>query len=338
MLPSNEHPPDTTDKSLRNLVYPLDWDEIFDYVGFPAFLKPFAGGGWKNVYRLDNPRRVLPRLQRDRPARHDAAGRDRLQGVLPLLLHRPATSASCSTTRGSRPRRYVRGGPPIQAALYAQVEDDCLTLNRALGYDFNTVEFAVRDGVPYAIDFCNPAPDADVKSVGEDNFEWVVENAANMAIRRAQNHVRRQEQPRWGGVRQHLRALNGSKTMSDSRSCSRSGSRKSSRSSTRRRASSARTSSELLAEGQELLKESVKPEMHQSVVEVGTRHLPRHQGGAQRGRAPAHRARRARAANGLRIAAAGTHPFSRLAGPAHHPASALRQRSSRTCRRWRART
>ena len=39
--------------------------------------------------------------------------------------------------------------------------DDCLKLCRALGYDLNTVEFAVEDGVPYAIDFLNPAPDAD---------------------------------------------------------------------------------------------------------------------------------------------------------------------------------
>jgi hypothetical protein len=45
-------------------------------------------------------------------------------------------------------------------------------------YDFNTVEFAVRDGIPYAIDFGNPAPDADVNSVGEENFEWVVEESA----------------------------------------------------------------------------------------------------------------------------------------------------------------
>jgi len=54
-----------------------------------------------------------------------------------------------------------------------------------LGYDFNTVEMAVRDGIPYAIDFCNPAPDAEVTSVGQENFEWVVEHAAKMAVERA---------------------------------------------------------------------------------------------------------------------------------------------------------
>jgi hypothetical protein len=71
--------------------------------------------------------------------------------------------------------------------LLSTIEDYVLRLNIALGYDFNTVEFAVRDGIPYAIDFCNPAPDADINSVGQDNFEWVVEAAANLAIRRAES-------------------------------------------------------------------------------------------------------------------------------------------------------
>jgi hypothetical protein len=84
--------------------------------------------------------------------------------------------------------RYVRNGPPVAAELLDSVREGVLRLNRALGYDFNTVEFAVRDGIPYAIDFCNPAPDADVHSIGEDNFEWVVESAANMAVRKALEH------------------------------------------------------------------------------------------------------------------------------------------------------
>ena len=54
LLPSHEHPADTNERSMRNLAYPLDWEGIFNYIGFPAFFKPFAGGGWKNVYRLEN--------------------------------------------------------------------------------------------------------------------------------------------------------------------------------------------------------------------------------------------------------------------------------------------
>ena len=83
--------------------------------------------------------------------------------------------------------RYVKDGPPIEQKLLDTIHDYTIKLNQWLGYDFNTVEFAVRDGIPYAIDFCNPAPDADVNSVGQDNFDWVVEHAAKMAVERAQN-------------------------------------------------------------------------------------------------------------------------------------------------------
>lgn len=94
--------------------------------------------------------------------------------------------------------RYVRNAPPVADELLDKVRDGVLRLNQALGYDFNTVEFAIRDGVPYAIDFCNPAPDADKFSIGEENFEWVVETAANMAVRKALAHQPGRDNLTWG--------------------------------------------------------------------------------------------------------------------------------------------
>ena len=42
----------------------------------------------------------------------------------------------------------------------------------------DTIEFAVQDDIPYAIDYLNPAPDADKSSVQEANFEWVLHHTA----------------------------------------------------------------------------------------------------------------------------------------------------------------
>src|SRR4051812_39901727 len=50
-----------TNRSLRNLEYPLNWEAIANYVGFPAILKPADGGGWKNVSRVDNMEELLAR-------------------------------------------------------------------------------------------------------------------------------------------------------------------------------------------------------------------------------------------------------------------------------------
>jgi len=93
--------------------------------------------------------------------------------------------------------RYVANFQP-SPERYKLMEDIVLRINKYLGYDFNTVELALRDGVPYAIDFCNPAPDADVHSVGQENFEWVIETAANYAIERALAQVPDRDNLTWG--------------------------------------------------------------------------------------------------------------------------------------------
>ena len=94
--------------------------------------------------------------------------------------------------------RYVVDNPTKDKKLLATVREYTIRLCQSLGYDFNTVEFAVRDGIPIAIDFCNPAPDADVASVGQANFDWIVENAAEMAIEKAKKHKEGQMNLTWG--------------------------------------------------------------------------------------------------------------------------------------------
>jgi hypothetical protein len=93
--------------------------------------------------------------------------------------------------------RYVKGNPQPAAALKQRIEKDALALCRALGYDLNTVEFAVEGGVPYAIDFMNPAPDAEVTSVGQQNFEWIVAAVAEMAVKKALSGENPVRELRW---------------------------------------------------------------------------------------------------------------------------------------------
>lgn len=198
ILPSRALPDDTSEASFSNLAYPLDWDSIFEYVGFPAYMKPFAGGGWKNVYKLNNMEEFFQT--------HAETG----QLVMLLqeeIIFEEYYRCYCIGRKHVRimpyePRnphhlRYVANHRP-SAKLLKTMEEIVLKINNYLGYDFNTVELAIRDGVPYAIDFCNPAPDADLKSVGEENFEWVVETAANFAIETAKNVKEGTDNLSWG--------------------------------------------------------------------------------------------------------------------------------------------
>jgi glutathione synthase/RimK-type ligase-like ATP-grasp enzyme len=198
ILPSRELPDDTSAESFSNLAYPLDWKGIFDYVGFPAYMKPFAGGGWKNVYRLNDMNEFFER--------HAETGQ------LVMLLQEEIVFEEyyrcyCIGRKHVRimpyePRNphhllYVANFKP-SAKMLKTMEDIVLNINNHLGYDFNTVELAIRDGIPYAIDFCNPAPDADLKSVGQENFDWVVETSANYAIEVAENLKEGADNLAWG--------------------------------------------------------------------------------------------------------------------------------------------
>jgi hypothetical protein len=74
---------------------------------------------------------------------------------------------------------------------------DARTLNNALGYEMNTIEFAVENGVPYAIDFLNPAPDFERDRITPFYFEMCVEKMSEMAIDRALHGKPQQTWPRW---------------------------------------------------------------------------------------------------------------------------------------------
>ncbi|MCX2473122.1 hypothetical protein OQZ33_02140 [Pedobacter sp. MC2016-05] len=199
LIPSRQHPTGTTGESFSNLTMPLNWDAIFDYVGFPAYMKPYDGGGWRDVYKLHD--------KEDFFDKH--SGTEQLVMLLQEeIIFDEYFRCYCIGGKHVRimqyePRnpqhlRYAVDGKKPDPKLLKTVEEYTLKLCQYLGYDFNTVEFAVRDGVPIAIDFCNPAPDADIKSVGQENFDWVVETTANYAIERAKAQKPGQDNLTWG--------------------------------------------------------------------------------------------------------------------------------------------
>ena len=212
LIPSYDEPDDTSEMSFLNLKFPMDWDGIFNYVGFPAYMKPFDGGGWKDVYKLTD--------KEDFFEKHSKTG----QSVMMLQEEIEFDEYyRCYCIGGKyvrimqyEPRnpfhlRYAVEKAPSSPQLLKTIEDYVLKLNEYLGYDFNTVEFAVRDGIPYAIDFCNPAPDAEVSSVGQENFDWVVETSAQYAIERARAQVDGQDNLTWGA---YVKASVGGKALS----------------------------------------------------------------------------------------------------------------------------
>jgi hypothetical protein len=202
VLPNREYVPGIVpSESLRNLEYPLDWEGIAGYVGMPCILKDAHGGGWKEVYVC----KTLPELIHhynhsglltmivqefidfEHFVRCLVIGRDE---VLPMKYD-------------PKQRKYVVDHAHLTPELGAKIVRDARALCHALGYDMNSMEFAIRGGVPYAIDFMNPAPDMDIYSLTPTYFEWAVEHMADLAVRlstAARDGKLAEREPSWAAM------------------------------------------------------------------------------------------------------------------------------------------
>jgi hypothetical protein len=193
LLPQKGYKEDVYDESLRNLIYPLDWQAVIEYTGLPAIMKPYDGGGWRHVYKIHSLEELIRHYDRtdticmmlqefitfDRYVRCYTIGRKDVR-VMPYDPSKPYLQ-----------NQYVNDDNYLDKPLHDRIVRDCLALNEALGYDINTAEFAIRNGVPYAIDFTNPAPDAGIQSVGEANQRWFIESVAKLC----QRYIKGEEGP-----------------------------------------------------------------------------------------------------------------------------------------------
>lgn len=199
VLPNKDYVPGIVHtESLRNLIFPLDWEGILAYIGLPCVLKDAHGGGWRDVY-------ICYSLEDVWRAYNES-------GLLTMILQEfiewdHYVRCMCLGQKEVLPmkyspgeRRYYVEHAHLTPELGVRVIEDALKLNQALGYDMNTVEFAVKDGVPYAIDFMNPAPDMDVNSLTPFYFDWVVKHMADMAIDLAQNPRPQLTELKWAGL------------------------------------------------------------------------------------------------------------------------------------------
>ena len=197
LLPQKDYIPAIVSQSLRNLEFPLDWQGIVDYVGLPAILKPFDGGGWRNVSRVnslaelwseyDHTGTLCMTLQEfidfDQFVRCYCVGQEEVM-IMAYDPRKPYLSGE----------QYIHDPNYLATALAERVTNDVRTLCAALGYDLNTVEFAIKDGVPYAIDFMNPAPDAELASVGEFYHTWITKAVTDLVFKRL---AESRERPRY---------------------------------------------------------------------------------------------------------------------------------------------
>jgi hypothetical protein len=197
LLPQKGYPSDVdlTPESLHNLEYPVDWDGLLDYVGRPAILKPYSGGGWRHVYKVHDARELIAAY--DQTAPYCMTLQEFINFDQYVRCFTFAKTDIMPVAYDVRTRGYLVEHAYLAPEVGSRVVRDAKTLNLALGYEMNTIEFAIRDGVPYAIDFLNPAPDFERDRITPFYFEVVVERMARLVIDRALSPDPTVAWPRW---------------------------------------------------------------------------------------------------------------------------------------------
>jgi hypothetical protein len=176
---------DITSESLRNLGYPIDWEGLLDYVGRPAILKPFSGGGWKHVYKVNNAQELIEAYDGTAPYCMTLQQFVRFDQYVRCFTF--GKTDITPVHYDPHERRYIVDHQYLSPELGDRVVRDAQTINQALGYEMNTIEFAVEDGVPYAIDFLNPAPDFERDRITPHYFDLVLDRMSKLVIDRALN-------------------------------------------------------------------------------------------------------------------------------------------------------
>ena len=200
VLPNRSYVDDVTAESLRNL-WPTDFGMYLEYVGLPCIMKPAHGGGWKDVNKILNT--------------EDLVHHYNASGAKTMMLQEFITWDTYIRvpTIGRRHARAIRYDPApmglggynqdydtLPRAMRDRAEELSLIFNRALGYDMNALEFAVRDGVFYGIDLTNYTPDYDQRSLKDAHFPWVVEKMAAFAVEKALSDEKTPPVPDWRGL------------------------------------------------------------------------------------------------------------------------------------------
>ena len=160
----------------------FDLGPIGAQLGYPLFMKPYDGGGWVGVSKVDDEAQLR--------AAYEASGTKVMHlqsAVIPYerfvrcIGLGPQTRVVNYDPSAPLHDRYRMDRNFLDPGLQAELEDITLTINAFFGWDFNSCEALLRDGAWHPIDFANACPDSQVTSL-HYHFPWLIKANLRWAI------------------------------------------------------------------------------------------------------------------------------------------------------------
>ena len=147
---------------------------IGEELGYPSFLKPYDGGAWVGVSKIEG--------RADLHAAYDQSGTRLMHLQKAVLPHDrfvrcvglgPQLRAVDYDPGAPLHDRYKPGADFLDPESESLLHDMTLTINSFFDWDFNSCEALLQDGGWYPIDFANACPDSQVSSL-HYHFPWLV--------------------------------------------------------------------------------------------------------------------------------------------------------------------
>lgn len=182
-LPSREYHPDCDAQDLKNLKYPLDWEDICDFVGFPAILKPYEPHGFRDIFKVNNVDELIRCY--NGTARQVMVMQQYIDYDFYLKTFIVGKQEHLTVKFDPSSRHYSSGKDVVKGLSMGKIIKKATRLCKDLDIDFCTVEFAVKDENMYAIDLFNPNPDCREESLTDECYHWCLEEITKLAIEKA---------------------------------------------------------------------------------------------------------------------------------------------------------
>ena len=152
----------------------FDLGKVGEKVGWPFFLKPYDGGGWRSVTRVTNEKEAWKAYEdSDKAVMHAQASVEGYDLFVRCIGFGPQTRCVLYDPSAPLHDRYTMKTGFLPKSDEEHLRKVTLTINAFFGWEFNSCE-ALRKGPVWSpIDFANPCPDSQVTSV-HYHFPWLV--------------------------------------------------------------------------------------------------------------------------------------------------------------------
>lgn len=180
--PKSYEPLPDLQPTLRRYAKLFDLGEVGAQLGYPMFMKPYDGGGWKGVSRIDNEQQLRARYEESgKLVMHLQKAVDPFDLFIRCIGFGPQTKIVKYDPSAPLHDRYTMERHFVDKEQADLIRDTTLTINAFFGWDFNSCEALRKDGVWYPIDFANPCPDSQVTSL-HYHFPWLVKSYVKWSI------------------------------------------------------------------------------------------------------------------------------------------------------------